>query len=153
MGGNIVKPKHKQKSAIDLMKRFASILTIVTILLATVPLNTLAADSKTADNMNPTAGFDIAKKHNVLWYKTHILPAQRKAAAANFKATYAANQYKIPRFLAESGAAAANFKANPAMDPGGVPHYFGPYPNYAYTPLPYGGPSKKSRSMLPAQAT
>jgi len=135
----MVKPKHKQKSAVDLMKRFASILTIATILLAIVPLNTLAVDSKAVDNMNPTAGLDIAKKHTGLWYKTHILPAQRKAAVANFKETYAANRYKTPRIPAESGAAAANFKAGygNVMNPG-VPHYFGPYPNYAYTPLPNG---------------
>ncbi|MBI5576275.1 MAG: hypothetical protein HY896_07920, partial [Deltaproteobacteria bacterium] len=25
-----------------------------------------------------------------------------------------------------------------AMDPGGIPHYFGPYPNWAYSPLPTG---------------
>lgn len=26
-----------------------------------------------------------------------------------------------------------------AADPGGVPHYYGPYPNYANSPLPKGG--------------
>ncbi|MDD5306799.1 MAG: multicopper oxidase domain-containing protein [Deltaproteobacteria bacterium] len=26
----------------------------------------------------------------------------------------------------------------PALDPGGIPHYFGPYANYAYSPLPKG---------------
>lgn len=43
--------------------------------------------------------------------------------AADFKAAYM-------KTLAD------NF--DPMMDPGGVPHYFGPFPNYAYTPLPKG---------------
>ena len=87
-----MKPIHKQKSAIDLMKRFASILTIVAILFATVPLSTLAADSKAVSNINENAGVDNAKKHTDFWYKTQILPAKREAAAANFKTMYSAKR-------------------------------------------------------------
>ncbi len=38
-------------------------------------------------------------------------------------------------------AVAALFLISPAMaqmDPGGIPHYFGPYPNWAYSPMPIG---------------
>lgn len=115
-----MKPKHKQKSAIDLMKRFASILTIVAILFSTVPLSTLAADSKAAFNINEITGVDNAKKNTGLWYKTQILPAKREAAAADFKTMYSAKQKGY---------------GNPMIGPGGTPHYFGLYPNYANTPL------------------
>ena len=83
-----MKPIHNQKSAIDLTKRFASILIIVAILFATLPLNISAADSKDVPNVNATAGADTAKKQTGLWYKTKILPAKRKAAADKFKQTY-----------------------------------------------------------------
>jgi hypothetical protein len=123
---------HNQKSTIDLTKRFASILIIVTILFATLPLDILAADPEDVPNVNATPSADIpnvnatpsadtananvahadtAKKQSGLWYKTKILPAGRKAAADKFKKTYYATRVgKVP----------------PGMDPGGVPHYFGP---------------------------
>jgi len=144
MGGNIVKQILKQKSAIDLTKRFASISIIVAILFATVPLSTLAAESKAVPNVNAAVGMDNAKNHG-LWYKTQILPAQRKAAAANFKTTYSANRDKTQILPAKNEAVAANSKTtylanqavygNSVMNPGGVPHYFGPDPNYANTPI------------------
>ena len=107
-------PIHYQKRANDLTRRFASILITVSILFATLPLNISAAESKDVPNVNATAGADTAKKQTGLWYKTKILPAERKAAADKFKQTYyATREGKVP----------------PGMDPGGVPHYFGPYPN------------------------
>jgi len=51
-------------------------------------------------------------------------PAERKAAAERFKKIY----YKT----LEGGVVPQD------LDPGGVPHYFGPYPNYANSPLPSG---------------
>ncbi len=104
------------------MKRFASISIIVVILFATVPLNTLASEAKVVPNGNSIASMDITKKHG-LWYKTQILPAKREDAAANFKTTHSANKAR---------------KVQPVTSPSEVPHYFGPYPNYAYTPLPKG---------------
>ena len=92
----MLKSIYNQKSAKDLTRRFVSILVIVAILFAILPLDTLAAVSS-----------DV---HNV-------------TEVDNFTAAYLANQVG---------------EVNPAMDPGGVPHYFGPYPNYAYTPLPKG---------------
>jgi len=58
-------------------------------------------------------------KDTKLKYKGKITPAERKAAAARIKA--AGLQLAVP-----------------ALDPGGTPHYFGPYPNYANSPLPTG---------------
>ena len=66
--------------------------------------------------------------------KTRITTAQRRAAAARFKQL---RQNQLSKTLA-SGARMSALAA-PAPDPGGVPHYFGPYPNYANSPLPAGG--------------
>ena len=38
----------------------------------------------------------------------------------------------------QSGMAATAFAAAAVADPGGVPHYFGPYGNWAFSPLPKG---------------
>jgi FtsP/CotA-like multicopper oxidase with cupredoxin domain len=53
--------------------------------------------------------------------------AERKAAAANLKA-----------LGMKLGATASDRPGNMVLDPGGVPHYFGPYGNWAYSPLPKG---------------
>lgn len=53
-------------------------------------------------------------------------PFDRKAAAERFKET------------ASNATANGEFKATAVADPGGVPHYFGPYPNYANSPMPKG---------------
>jgi len=53
-----------------------------------------------------------------------MLPAQRKAAAARAKAA------GLLPGVAATGLA--------MLDPGGTPHYFGPYANWAYSPLPTG---------------
>lgn len=55
-----------------------------------------------------------------------VTPAERKAAAKNFKAAR------------QAALAAGVTLAPPALDPGGIPHYFGPWPNWAYSPLPRG---------------
>ncbi|MHB0976304.1 MAG: hypothetical protein ACYC1U_03815 [Candidatus Aquicultorales bacterium] len=51
---------------------------------------------------------------------------EREKAAERFKTAQA-------KALTEGGTIG---KAQ--LDPGGIPHYFGPYPNYAYSPLPKG---------------
>ena len=56
-------------------------------------------------------------------YKGKVTPAERKDAAERFKA---------------AREAAGVTSAVPMLDPGGIPHYFGPYPNYANSPLPKG---------------
>ena len=73
-----------------------------------------------------------ARQERVL--RSRIPTAQRRAAAARFKQL---RQNQLSKTLA-SGAKMTTLAA-PAPDPGGVPHYFGPYPNYANSPLPAGG--------------
>ena len=55
-----------------------------------------------------------------------VMQAKRKAAAARFKQ------------LRSTALATGKTMAVAALDPGGIPHYFGPYPNYANSPLPTG---------------
>jgi FtsP/CotA-like multicopper oxidase with cupredoxin domain len=55
-----------------------------------------------------------------------LIPAKRKQAAARFQ------QIRAAKF-----GPGATIQAL-AMEPGGIPHYFGPFPNYAYSPLPKG---------------
>ncbi|MDM7912816.1 MAG: hypothetical protein QUS09_06935, partial [Methanotrichaceae archaeon] len=57
-------------------------------------------------------------------------PAKREAAAERFKANRTAA-------LAREAALGANVTKAMAM-PGATPHYFGPYPNYANSPMPKG---------------
>jgi FtsP/CotA-like multicopper oxidase with cupredoxin domain len=58
-----------------------------------------------------------------------ITPAERRAAALRFKKMYAA------RF------AQTDQLPPPVLDPTGVPHYFGPWANYANSPMPKGSVS------------
>ena len=60
-----------------------------------------------------------------LKFKDKITPADKKAAAALFQQQYQA-------------ALAAATITPAGADPGGIPHYFGPYPNWANSPLPRG---------------
>ncbi len=55
-----------------------------------------------------------------------VMQAKRKEAAARFR------QFQNAKLGAK-----ATLQALP-MDPTGIPHYFGPFPNYAYSPLPKG---------------
>lgn len=91
---------------------------IMALLLAVVAL-TWGIDQARAQP--PNSNFD-----NVLKYHGKIPPAERKAAGKRFKAAR------------EAALAAGVTLAAPALDPGGIPHYFGPYGNWAYSPLPRG---------------
>ncbi len=55
-----------------------------------------------------------------------ITPAERRAAALRFKKMYNARY------------AQTDMLPPPVLDPTGVPHYFGPWPNYANSPMPKG---------------
>jgi FtsP/CotA-like multicopper oxidase with cupredoxin domain len=61
-----------------------------------------------------------------LKFKDKITPAEQKAAAETF-------QEQFQTAVAEGVVA-----ATAVPDPGGTPHYFGPYPNWANSPLPRG---------------
>ena len=65
-----------------------------------------------------------------------LMPAGREGAAERYKA--ARSEARSQARAAAPGAVA--LMAVPAVaDPGGIPHYYGPYPNYANSPLPKGG--------------
>ncbi len=74
--------------------------------------------------LNENAASDAKIKNKVINKK--LLNTERKAAAGRYK---------------KSGASVtAGIAALPAgMDPGGLPHYYGPYPNYANSPMPVSG--------------
>jgi len=72
-----------------------------------------------------------ARQERVL--RSRVTTAQRRSAAARFKQL---RQNQLSQTLASG--ARMSVMAAPAPDPGGVPHYFGPYPNYANSPLPAG---------------
>jgi len=60
------------------------------------------------------------------YYKNQrVTQAEREAAAERFKAAQAAAHIE-------------GFATFAQLDPGGTPHYFGPYANWAYSPLPKG---------------
>ncbi len=69
------------------------------------------------DNTNLT---DKALKHH-----GKVTTTEQKTAAATFQMQYQ------PALMAGAAAPAA-------PDPGGIPHYFGPYPNWANSPMPTG---------------
>ena len=59
------------------------------------------------------------------------LTAKRKAAAERYK------KARKDARISTAAATGVGTLAMPAgMDPGGIPHYFGPYPNYANSPIP-----------------
>jgi FtsP/CotA-like multicopper oxidase with cupredoxin domain len=60
------------------------------------------------------------------------LPAERKAAAERFKAMRATVRIR------EMALGLPVTIAPPVLDPGGLPHYYGPWPNYANSPMPKG---------------
>jgi len=61
-----------------------------------------------------------------LKYKDKITPAEQKAAAELFQEQF------------QAAVAEGSVTATAVADPGGIPHYFGPYPNWANSPLPRG---------------
>jgi len=72
------------------------------------------------------------KAGQTLKFKGRITPAERKAAAKRAKAL------GLKPGIAGLSSGPIGTLAVPVMDPGGVPHYFGPYGNWAYSPLPKG---------------
>ncbi|MHB8841163.1 MAG: hypothetical protein ACYC56_05150 [Candidatus Aquicultor sp.] len=108
-------------------------LILACMLLAVVTLvwgaGQIYAQSKTAAGKGNSTATALLKERADKVHKlmdTRKLLADRKAAAKRFKAAR-------EKTLATTTAFAAT-----ALDPGGTPHYFGPYPNYAYSPLPTG---------------
>jgi len=63
--------------------------------------------------------------------------AEKEKAAANYKKIREAFLMQTPA-KATPAAGRGIVGAAPALDPGAVPHYFGPYPNWANSPMPMG---------------
>jgi FtsP/CotA-like multicopper oxidase with cupredoxin domain len=78
------------------------------------------ATGRSRQNDSLARSFQAKGKRGIVTYD------QRKAAAQRYRAARS-------KALAKLGT-----KALAAPDPGGVPHYFGPYANYANSPLPKG---------------
>jgi len=94
-----------------------------------IELNSSSLNSSDRPNLNEHVNLDARQ-----YLKMRMqLPADRKAAAQRFKATR-----EEARALAREAAPGVTPTITPAFDPGGIPHYFGPYPNYANSPMPTG---------------
>ena len=65
-----------------------------------------------------------------------ITQADKEAAAANYKKIREA--FLTQGSLGTNNVMGYSISAAPVMDPGGVPHYFGPFPNWANSPMPKG---------------
>ncbi len=68
---------------------------------------------------------------------------EKEAAAANYREIR--ERFLMTGSLAPAAPAGRDLEgagyngtAGPVMDPGGIPHYFGPYPNWANSPMPMG---------------
>ncbi|MCX6701505.1 MAG: hypothetical protein NTV68_16555, partial [Methanomicrobiales archaeon] len=107
-----------------------------TTMVPTVQNTTIVPTSKTQNITTiPTthilrAGSALNDQFNIRAGK-RVSQDEKEAAAERFKALYWTTRYNTadtPKGpLSVSG-----------MDPGGIPHYFGPYPNYANSPMPTG---------------
>ncbi len=61
------------------------------------------------------------------------LPAKRKAAAERYKK---ARNASMGAGISTVAPVVGTLSLPAGMNPGGIPHYFGPYPNYANSPIP-----------------
>ncbi|MDD2754103.1 MAG: hypothetical protein PHS80_01115 [Methanothrix sp.] len=94
-----------------------------------IELNSIALNSSDSPTQNENVTFDARQ-----YLKMRMqLPADRKAAAQRYKASR-----EEAMALARKAAPGAAPTVAPLFDPGGIPHYFGPYPNYANSPMPTG---------------
>ncbi|MBI5057189.1 MAG: response regulator [Nitrospirae bacterium] len=142
---NNIKNKHERRDKMK-MHNFLNFISVV----FTVVALSLGIDMGWAQTTNNSAG---AKQ--VLKYRGRATQAEKKAAAARFKAMRAQKiqvgqpvdplaataTQRIQSWQLAAPLAAAAAPAAFALDPGGVPHYFGPYGNWAYSPLPTGAVS------------
>ena len=84
------------------------------------------SDNETLRANNATAGTQLHFRSK------RATPAERRAAGERFKEIH---QPAVAKSLA---AAAGPAYAPAELNPGGVPHYFGPYANWANSPMPKG---------------
>lgn len=75
----------------------------------------------------------IVTENGLNYYQNQKMTrAEREAAAERFKAARALAAASVKAAGVPEELSAAQ------LDPGGIPHYFGPYPNYANSPMPKG---------------
>ena len=103
------------------MRRRLAILMSVLFLLAS--LNSGAGTTRVRQAK------DVGVRNGLALYqaRSHVT-AQREAAGARFRQLLSAARTKSGLLLPRAT----------AMDPGGIPHFYGPYPNYANSPMPTG---------------
>ena len=108
-----------------------AVLALVLMLVA-VPFGQAAADTPPDPGDTPWPPIQPPTDNRTLAERSGVPVAQRLAAAGRFNALYgSAGAFSAPTVSAFAGA-----DVTAVMDPGGVPHYFGPYPNYANSELP-----------------
>jgi FtsP/CotA-like multicopper oxidase with cupredoxin domain len=131
------KYKRKVKKTVYASPGFAGVLLAAGVLFTVLVLSGGAAEQSAASessvigiseiqtlSINATPDSQDYSRSRVIakWQES----AEREAAAERFKANYTAVQ-------------GANVtKVAPMLMPGATPHYFGPYPNYANSPMPKG---------------
>ena len=102
-------------------------------------------DSQTPDNSTAVMPEDQTLKTGVLpviqysdVLKNLTTTAMRKTAAKNFKANHNDAMARAAAQASAVGVANLTTAAAPMFNPGGIPHYFGPYANWVYSPMPKG---------------
>lgn len=143
-------PDHKEsdtkKININTLK-FLGILLVGTFLIATIFSDigfgagnnpAISNNAITNANANQIKDPNAAKYPNKVIQKMD-LNKQRKAAEGRYKA--ALKKLKIknaprPKVAILNDALVSAAALPTGMDPGGLPHYYGPYPNYANSPIP-----------------
>ena len=131
--------KRKFKGKFSLLEA-AAIFFLTGMLLAILVLNGSAANESIELNRSTLSLSDSTtlNEHANIDARQYLkmrmqLPADRKAAAQRYKAAR-----DEAMALARKAAPGVLPMIAPAFDPGGIPHYFGPYPNYANSPMPTG---------------
>ena len=92
---------------------------------------------------NPKTGIVSVNSQFTTRAGKRIPQSQKLAAAADYKAIREAYllQGNLTAQQPPGGFQTAGYSiaaVPPTMDPGGIPHYFGPFPNYANSPMPMG---------------
>ena len=135
------KNKHVAKSSIPIGLGSNAILLAAGILLILLFFSSSVASQ---DNASPSISLNTT--YNQISYASDTLdsrwflrmemqlPEERKAAAQRYKSAREEAEARVR----EAAPALLAPLAAPVLDPGGVPHYFGPYPNYANSPMPKG---------------
>lgn len=134
------------KTKLGIKKKAHVSIGLAGVLIAAGILFTLMVSSSIAEEQNATSESSVVNVSDIqilsangaspdtqLHFRSErATPAERRAAGERFKAIY--KPAKAQARAAVQGAVAAPS----ALNPGGVPHYFGPYANWANSPMPMG---------------